>query len=150
VTEIRLIKASNGWRFATDTDKQMGMAWKVGDLVIFKANKPRNGKHHRLLWALIDLVWANLPEQYAEAFPSKKVLLDEIKFQTGHVETHRTLGGKTVYKPKSIAYDSMDQAAFGVFFDEAMDVVLKYFMPTVSRDEIRDEIEQIAGGSTWR
>ena len=149
MSELRLIKASNGWKYATDTDQQLATAWKVGDLVIFKAHKPRNGKHHRLLWALIDLVWSNLPEQYAEAFPSKAILLDEIKFQTGFVETHRTLGGKTVYKPKSIAYDSMDQVAFNAFFDDAIEVVVKYFLPGVSDEEIRDEILQAAGGSTW-
>jgi hypothetical protein len=102
------------------------------------------------MFSLIDMVWHNLPEQYAEQFPSKKSLLNELKFQVGFVVPHRTLGGKTQYIPKSIAYDSMGQEEFNGFFTSVIEVVLKYFLPGISDEQIRDEILQTAGGSTWR
>jgi len=127
------------WEPATDKDKELAAAWKAGDIVVFQVRKPRNGQHHKLMFALIGLVWQNLPEKFEGVITSKDGLLDELKFQVGHVDTHRTLGGKTVYKPQSIAFDAMDQAAFRVFFDDVVEVICKYFLPGIPAQQVKDE-----------
>jgi hypothetical protein len=150
MADIRMVKTiGHKWIPATPADQKLTDAWKVGDIVKFKAQKPRNGDHHRLMFALLSLVKDNLPEKYEEQFPSTEALLTELKFQVGHCEEHRTLGGKTTYLPKSIAFDAMDQAAFRVFYDDVIEVVIKYFLPTLTSDEIKNEIIEATSGGSW-
>jgi len=149
MTEIRMVKGGMGqWNPATDHDKELAKAWKAGETVKFKAQKPRNSQHHKLMFALIGLVFDNLPEQYEEKFPTQSALLTELKLQAGHYEKHETLGGKEILKPKSIAFDAMDQAAFRVFFDDVVSVVCKFFLPGVSEQQVKDEAMSMISGET--
>lgn len=102
--------------------------------------RPRNVKHHRKFFTLIELVWQNMPEKYSEDFKSKEDLLNEFKFQTGHRKEHRTLGGKITYVPKSISFASMDQDAFEIFYDACLEIVLKYFFIGMTNKNLRNEV----------
>lgn len=146
MSEIRLLKTLSGWVPASEVDAELCRGWKAGEVGVFKARKPRNGKQHRLMFALIGLVWDNLPEQYP--YPNKTALLNELKFQVGHFDEHRTLAGKVTYIPKSIAYDAMSQEEFRGFFDAVLAVVQKYFLPGIEDAEIRQEIERRMNGET--
>jgi len=102
--------------------------------------RPRNLKHHKKFFTLVELVWQNLPEKYIEDFKSKESLLNEFKFQTGHHKEHRTLSGRITYIPKSISFAAMDQEAFDKFYDKCLDIVLKYFFVGMDKKALRDEV----------
>lgn len=97
----------------------------------------RNPQFHRKVMSLIRLVWENLPESYV--FPDIESLLDEIKLKAGYYKTHTTTKQETLYFPKSISFEEMDEHDFREFFDRALDVIMKDFLP-LTKKEIEQEI----------
>jgi len=53
--EIHLKKINQGFFPATEQDQEACRLYKVGDTIRFKAQKPRNGAHHRKGFALLQL-----------------------------------------------------------------------------------------------
>lgn len=73
---------------------------------------PRNPQHHRLLFALYQLIFdAGLWEGDQDSF------LDWCKYGTGHVRRSVDHLGNMHFVPKSINFESMDQTRFARFFD---------------------------------
>lgn len=105
--------------------------------------QPRNVRQHRLLFALLGLVMDNLPLDQRGRFPSKDKLLDAIKIGTGHTETVIGLDGRAHLKPRSIAFDTMDQSEFGEFFRAAVEVIREYVINDLDLAALDDEIEDI-------
>lgn len=73
---------------------------------------PRNPQHHRLLFALYQLlvdggVWEGDQDSF----------LDWCKYGVGHVRRSVDHLGNMHYVPKSISFESMDQTRFARFFD---------------------------------
>ncbi len=142
-------KLSGAWFPTTESDAEALGRYKAGDIVEFeKVRRRRNGKHHRKLFVLADLVFEN-----QDRYPTKKALLDDLKLKAGHVETHLNYWrrpGETEWQervikyPKSIAYDSMDQDEFEEFYDSVVAVVLEVFYPDMSRVGLDQELLQFA------
>lgn len=113
---------------------------KAGDMVTVEVRKPRCLSHHRLYWALMQLVADNMDGDF-----SPEVVSDVIKVRTGHVTVVRTKKGE-VFVPKSISFSSMDQVAFRDFFDRALKVVVTDIIPGLDSDTLRHEVEAIIAG----
>ena len=113
---------------------------KPGDIVELKGSKPRSGKHLRWYWGLIHLVFQN-QERYASA----EMLSDAIKIAVGHCETGVLPSGTIFYQPKSIAFDKCDEGKFTEFTHAVTDLVLKHFLPTVTRIELENELREMIG-----
>jgi len=114
--------------------------YKIGDLVTADVVKPRCLSHHRLYWALAQVVSENMPGEF-----SAEVVSDVIKVRAGHVTVVKTAKGE-VFIPKSISFAAMDQIEFYQFFDRALRVVVSEILPGVNSDSLRQEVEQIVGG----
>ena len=113
---------------------------KLGDVVAIDVRKPRCLGHHRLYWALCQVVAENMDGDY-----SAEVVSDVIKLRTGHVTVVKTRKGE-VFLPKSISFAALDQVAFNEFFDRAIKVVVADIIPGINSDALRQEVEQIIGG----
>lgn len=115
---------------------------KIGlnDVVSAEMRKPRNPAFHRKFFALLDIVYSNLPEDLAEKFKSEEDLLLELKLQTGHREKYRTLGGREIWIPKSIAFSEMDNDEFADFYEKCLDVIYKHIIPGVDLDELENAV----------
>jgi len=119
-----------------------GEAYKV------KVSMLRNVRFHRKFFALLGIVFDNLPESIGVKTPdgqqvvirSVADLLWQIKMQIGHYEQKITLGGKITYEAKSISFASMDEAEFQDFYSQAVDVILKYFLPESNREELEEVV----------
>lgn len=109
---------------------------KTDEILRGTFTKPRNVKHHRKFWAMIGLVYQN-----QDKYEVKEVFITEIKLQCGLFEEHITLGGKMVFVPKSISFDEMDQFEFEKFYDKAVNVCLKHFVPG-DNQELIDRISR--------
>lgn len=120
---------------------------KHGEVVLVDIKRPRNLRHHRLYFALVTLVWENLPEETAMLYKSPDELHDAIKVMTGLVREVRLPDGRSYIAPGSIAFDKMDQAAFEAFFDGVCEIVSKYFLPGVTSQELVGEIEEMIGAT---
>jgi len=122
-----------------DSDAEAVKAIPIGESVVSKYIKTRNIKHHNKFFGMLNKVALNIPESMPKQYENPEHLLDEIKFQVGHVEIHVTLGGKVEHKPKSIDFARMDQVAFEKFYNRAVDVILKYFLKDLSKEEFDEE-----------
>jgi hypothetical protein len=112
---------------------------KLGDIVTVEVRKPRCLSHHRLYWALCQIVAANMEGDY-----DAEVVSDVIKVRAGHVTPVKTARGE-LFLPKSISFSNMDQVAFRDFFDRALRVVVTDIIPGLNSDVLRAEVEAIVG-----
>lgn len=106
-----------------------------GEFVKCEYKKTRNYRHHKKYWALIGIVYNNLPEGLAETIRSEEELHTEVKMQAGVRQKRVSLSGKEYYIPGSIAFDKMSQEDFNEFYSKALDIICKWILPgTISHD----------------
>lgn len=113
---------------------------KFGDVVTVEVKKPRNGKHHRLYWALVGIVHHN-----QDRYETTEQLHSAIKIAAGHYELLTMPNGNEYKIPRSIAFDKMDQTEFSAFYDRVCDLVAKHFLPGVSVESLKTEVEIMIG-----
>ena len=110
-----------------------------GEDVQVEIKRPRNIRHHRKFFALVNLVFEN-QEHYA----SVEDLLAALKSAVGHCTLIDARdGGTRIAVPKSISFAKMDQAEFDAFYEKCLDVVARYFLPGVESDALRAEVEDL-------
>ncbi len=116
-----------------------------GEIVEVTVKRPRNIRHHRMFFALLNLVWQNTDQ---EKWPTVDDLLTEVKLVTGHYD-RRVIsfeGGRyNVLTPRSISFAAMDQVGFDAFFQRVCDWVQENVVPGVSSTEWSTEIETMIG-----
>ncbi len=117
--------------------------FKDGDIVSAVIKRPRNPKHHRKLFAMLQIVWEGTAVQ--DKYPTKENLLDALKLALGYCEPVRLPNGECAVKVKSIAFESMDQTAFEKFYDAAVDVILTQLVPHLKREDLAREVEAMCG-----
>ena len=113
---------------------------KENDVVRVRLIRPRSLEQHRWYWGLIDLVFNN-----QERYPSREMLSDAIKISVGHCETCALPSGSVFYRPKSISFAKCDQDKFNEFTNAVTDLVLKHFLPTVTKPELEAELRERLG-----
>lgn len=147
--KLRVTKDRMGALRAADDQSKQALAKIVpGEYCTVELKRPRNPGRHRMFFALLDVVWSNLPEEMHQRYPTIERLRWELKVQTGYFDLHETLKGVQVPIPHSISFAAMDDVEFEVFFSKAMAVCRKYFLSGVSDRELRDAIDtQLAEAS---
>lgn len=103
-------------------------------------HRPRNGKHHRKLFALLKIVFDN-----QETFATLEALLDALKMATGLFDIRQTVDGIPFTVPRSISFASMCQSEFEVFYDKVMDVIVTKILPGVNRKDLEAQVLEIIG-----
>lgn len=116
---------------------------KEGQRVRCVVTVPRNIGHHRLLFAMLNLVMSNQPEP--KLFPTTDGLLDALKMATGHVREVRDLKGNTHFVPKSIDFATLDDIQFREWFDQAVTVILERILPHMPRGTLEQELYTMMG-----
>jgi hypothetical protein len=107
---------------------------------------PRNVRHHKLYWALIRFI-----REHTDQFAGHddEIIHTSLKLATGYVKTFiDTETGKAVMVPRSIAFESMDQARFAKFFDAAVAAICwRWLPPGTVPDDVRREVEAMCDGA---
>lgn len=144
-----LIKTDKGLRGSTQADHDAWLKFKrrletmkPGTWLRMEWARPRHGKHHRKLFALLNLVAEN-----SETYDTTEKALVAVKLVTGYADPvidPRT--GEMVQVPQSISYDSMDQDKFDLFYEAAIDGVLRYILTGMDRGTADRLIEMIIEG----
>ena len=129
--------ARNGCLVPADDDavKAVHEVARRGKGVLVKLHVPRNPRHHRLYWALLNEVceaggWGGTPE----------TLSTWLKVATGHVETMIGPKGQTIYIPKSISFGAMPQNEFGPFFDAAISAVCERLLSGANEQALKQRV----------
>jgi hypothetical protein len=94
----------------------------VGAEVLITIRKPRNPKHHRKLFALL-----NVTLQQTDRWADATVLLEDLKLATGLFETRvSALSGMPYPVPASISFAAMSQDRFELWYDKAIRVLSEH------------------------
>lgn len=129
-------------------DAELMGKMREGEAYRVKVSMPRNIRFHRKFRALLSIVYDNLQEVIPARTPdgepiqirSIEDLHWHIKMQVGYYEKKVTLGGRITYEAKSTRFSAMDEAQFQEYYDRAVDVILKYFLPETNREELEEII----------
>jgi hypothetical protein len=113
-----------------------------GQLVTIEVKQSRNIQHHRLFWALMTIVHDNMDH---ERYPTVEDLTAAVKIAAGLRTRIELPNGDVGFIPGSIAFHKMDQAAFGAFYERVCDLIAKHFMPGISSEALREEVEIMTG-----
>lgn len=111
---------------------------KHGSDVQVEIKRPRNIRHHRKFFALMQLVYQN-----QEKYDTIEHLVAALKAAVGHCDFLPGRDGGLIAVPKSIAFAKMDQVSFDAFYDRCIDVIARHFLPGVDSDELRAEVEEL-------
>ena len=113
-----------------------------GELVQVEIRKPRNIRHHRMFWALMTIIWEN---KEREQYPTVEDVAASVKIAAGLRTRIYLPDGQLAFIPGSIAFHKLDQTEFSAFYDRVCDVVAQYFLPSVTSDELKREVETMIG-----
>ena len=91
-----------------------------GDSTVFlRVRRPRNIKHHRKYWGMLASV-----VDATDRWPSTEAMHRWIKWELGMYTPVAVRDGYTVLEWDSTDFASMDQRAFGEFYDRAIAAVV--------------------------
>lgn len=128
----------------TESDREALNMIEYGESFECKRVNQRNPLFHRKFFALLQLAWDNLPEQFESYFPRQQKVPDEFRYEVikraGYFEKYTNLKGVVEYKAKSIAFDRMKEEEFQALYSAVIDVIIKYFIPDLDRDILEHEI----------
>lgn len=108
----------------------------AGEPLQVEVKRPRNVRMHQKFWALAH-------ELSKASGYSADVIVDVIKIRTGHCKVVKA-GRDLIQIPSSISFAKMDQLKFQRFYEEALDVVVRDFLPHL-RGESVARIEEMVG-----
>lgn len=111
---------------------------KLGAVVRVEIKQPRNSKHHRKFYALMNLIFKN-----QERYETLDDLVDMIKIATGHCKVYPKRNGDPVYLPRSIAFHNMDQTQFDEFYAKVLRLIDEHIIPGLNEGEVKAEIESM-------
>lgn len=140
MTEIFLRRGLAGFDPVDDAGREMHARLPFGEIVKSDMKRPRNQRHHRLFWALMELVFQN-QERYA----TKNLLVAAIKTATGHADVIEIDDGRTILIPKSISFAKMDQTEFDAFYNRVCDVVCTRIIPNLKQEDLKREVAEMVG-----
>jgi hypothetical protein len=141
-----LLRTPTGLRGATPDDhaayskfKRRLETMKPGKWLRLEWSAPRNGPHHRKMFALLSLVAEN-----SEVYNTTEKALVAVKLAAGYFDPHiDPKTGEIIPVVHSVAYDAMEQDEFDKFYSAALDGVLQTILPTMDRvtaDKLMDMI----------
>lgn len=122
----------SGFEPADDQAKSFFLKSKLGDIVALDGRRPRNLKHHRKYWILMQTVVDN-----SDDFDTPEMVNYAVKAAMGRGKWIKPGKAKNpLFIPESISFSSMDQEAFEVFYSQAVNVVIKHFLPGCTADQL--------------
>lgn len=129
-----------------DNDLQQYRKLTLGSDVRVRVTMPRNIRFHRKFFALLQIVFCNLPERLQQEgrLYSIEALLAAIKIDMGYYSMVK-VGGKNVVKLRSISFAKMDEAQFSRFYDLAVTDILNNYLPGTEPGALVQEVEQFIG-----
>jgi Protein of unknown function (DUF1367) len=116
-------------------------ALKRGDVVRAEIFRPRNLRHHRKMYALIQAVF---PHQ--DVYPTQELFVAAIKAAVGLCDTFNLPSGKTVVLPRSWSFANMDQSDFDEIYKRVEQVILTKILPGVNEAELEAHVHDIMAG----
>lgn len=106
--------------------------WKQGDFVLVNAKRPRSYEHHKRYFALLNILL-----EETEIFNDIEEAQTYFKIKAGIYKTVE-IDGKFYPMVGSINFSQMNEDAFGIFFNKAVQIALNVL--PVDEVELADKI----------
>lgn len=108
-----------------------------------KVTLPRNVKHHRKYFALLNAVF---PHQ--TMWPTFNKFREKFEEALGFGEYHVNGRGERYFEKESIAFAKMDQTEFQEFYERAVDLICTRIIPNANSADLEREVNDIMAGRT--
>lgn len=132
-------KTFNGFSPINEEAQEVFDRCKFGEIVELKATKVRNGRYHRLFFAMLKLISEN-----SDPHISPKAALHFAKLATGTGDLVTDSKGEKHFVPGSISFAKMDQDAFEAFVAAAIPPLVGRFMRGTAPKAVIDEAMSLA------
>ena len=148
MTKIKMMKGSMGLvPFDQEADEWFGKL-KFGQAVDGEFRLPRNGKFHRLFFAMLNVAFANYewPEvetQWGKAKCNFDLFRKYVTVRAGHYQAALTPKGEVRAEPKSISWASMGEDEFKQLYSDVLDVILMEFLSGWTDADMDRAVEQM-------
>lgn len=113
--------------------------FKFGEIAELNCTKVRNGKYHRMFFAMLRLISENSNPPI-----SRKAALYFAKLATGTGEVIPDSKGENHFVPGSISFAKMDQAEFEAFVQQAIPPLVGRFMVGTAPQDLINEVMEMA------
>ena len=114
---------------------------KLGGTIRGEFKEPRNGARLRKYFALLDLVYENLPDR--SVYPTRDHLDDALRIGMGFFDMLLLPSGKRIERPRSVSFAAMKEPEFIAFLDKAVLIVRTRFLPGVADADLRAQLEDM-------
>lgn len=131
--------ALDGFRPFNDEAQAFTAKCKLGQIVELKPTRVRNGKFHRLFFAILKLISEN---SSPEITPETALYLAKVGAGCG--DWICTPGGKDLFVPGSISFAAMDQVAFDEFVKAAIPPLCARYMNNTAPEAVVAEALALA------
>jgi hypothetical protein len=125
-------------------DEEALAALPQGRTVKAKITLPRNEKHTRKYFALLDAVF---PHQ--SGYATRDGFRKAIAIALGHCDTFVLLDGSVSVEAKSISFSKMDQLQFDEFYTAAVELICAKVIPGINKPELEQQVEDILEGRQY-
>lgn len=132
-------KGFNGFVPVNDEASDVFASAKFGEIVELKATKVRNGRYHKLFFAILKLISEN-----SNPHISPKAALHFAKIAAGIGDVVVDSRGTTHFIPGSISFAKMDQTGFEAFVASAIPPLVGRFMAGTAPQAVIDEAMALA------
>ena len=134
--KICLIKGlDNKFSIAYPSDYEKAKKLKAGEEYFFEVKKSRNIKFHRKAFALFNLVFDN-----QERYTNLEDLRHDLTIAAGYYTERANLEGEVIREAQSIAFNKMDELAFGEYYDNIIKQIILHF--NFNKQAIIDNVAQ--------
>jgi hypothetical protein len=127
----------NGFVPANEPAERFAKRSKIGQLVKLEGSHPRNLKHLKKYFALLRTAFPHTEYDHLEQF--RHVLTCRM----GYCDFVPDGKGGLQAVPYSISFDSMKDEVFQEFYDNAIDAILKHFLPGTDRADLDEAVMEI-------
>jgi len=127
----------------------------IGDVIRCKFTKPRNLKHHRKFFTLVDFAYDHwecvpIPAPWGWITPKKNKdrFRKDLTILAGYYEATYRVDGSTRIEAQSISFGNMGQDEFERLYSSVIDVVLGKILTNYTKDDLDAVVDQLLLGYT--
>lgn len=141
--KLLLLNTPTGLKPLYDADFDEKRKLRLGEVYSAEVKLARNIQFHRKYFALINTAWEYLNEATTAHFGGNiEAFRKCVEVAAGHCDRVYHLASKSWLEvPKSIAFDKMDEAAFGDLYERVKDVLFRVFLKDIDEKEFIQIVE---------
>lgn len=145
--EMYLVKHGKAFFPADQDSEEESKKIKQGETVKAKVTRPRNLKHHRRLFAALNLAFeAFEPVTEFKGRPVQKSFerfRKDVIILAGHYDIVANVKSEVRYEAKSISFGNMSQDDFDRLYNDVVNVLLREVLKNYTRSDFDKVIQEL-------